>query len=133
MTESAMPMGKLAKIYIKIRTAMQEKTKQYEAELAALKDQQSQVANAMKELMQSAGAKSVKTEFGTVMMGTKTRYWTQDWDEFKKFVVQHNAVDLLERRIAQSNMAQFLSENPERIPPGLNAESELTISVRKAT
>jgi len=68
-----------------------------------------------------------------VVLSVKTRYNTQDWDSFKKFVVEHDAVDLLEKRIAQTNMSQFLEENPGLVPPGLNSSSEYDISVRKPT
>jgi hypothetical protein len=39
----------------------------------------------------------------------------------------------LEKRIAQTNMAQFLEENPGVVPPGLNSMTEYAISVRKPT
>jgi len=79
------------------------------------------------------GVTSVRTAQGTVVLSVKTRYNTQDWDSFKKFVVEHDAVDLLEKRIAQTNMSQFLEENPGLVPPGLNSSSEYDISVRKPT
>ena len=44
-----------------------------------------------------------------------------------------NALDLLEKRIAQTNMATFLEENPGVYPPGLNSVTEYAISVRKPT
>jgi hypothetical protein len=83
--------------------------------------------------MKSMGVKSVQTSFGTVSMVTKTRYNTQDWDSFKKFILEHEVVDLLEKRISQTNMANFLDENPGVLPPGLNASTEFDISVRKPT
>ena len=52
---------------------------------------------------------------------------------FKKFILEHEVVDLLEKRIAQTNMANFLEENPGVLPPGLNAMTEYDISVRKPT
>jgi hypothetical protein len=61
----------------------------------------------------------------------KTRYSTQDWDSFKKFIVEHDVVDLLEKRIAQTNMARFLEENPGSVPPGLNSFSDFEIRVTK--
>ena len=64
-------------------------------------------------------------------MSVKTRYSTSDWDSFKKFVVEHDALDLYEKRIAQTNMKQFLEENPGAVPPGLNSSAEYDISVRK--
>jgi hypothetical protein len=73
----------------------------------------------------------VNTAFGTVSMVQKTRYSTQDWDAFKDFIVANDAVDLLEKRIAQTNMAQFLADNPGSVPPGLNAFSDFEIRVTK--
>jgi hypothetical protein len=85
----------------------------------------------MKDQMQALGVKSVQTTFGTVSMIHKTRYSTQDWDSFKKFIIEHDVVDLLEKRIAQSNMAKFLEENPGSVPPGLNSFSDFEIRVTK--
>jgi hypothetical protein len=79
------------------------------------------------------GSTSVKTEFGTVIMSMKTRYNTHDWDAFKAFMVEHDALDLMEKRISQLNMRRFLEENPALVPPGLNSDSEYVISVRKPT
>jgi len=131
MTTEIVPMDKLARVYLKIRAAKSTLTQQYEAELADLDKQENEIEQAMKTQMLALGTKSMRTEFGTVMLGTKTRYTTQDWGAFKEFVIQHDAVDLLERRIAQRNMAQFLEENPELVPPGLNSDTEYQISVRK--
>jgi hypothetical protein len=35
------------------------------------------------------------------------------------------------QRINSANMAQFLEENPELLPPGLNAEVSQTITILK--
>lgn len=131
--ENAIPMDRLAKIYIKMRSQIQALTQKYEAEVADLKAQQDEVSNAMREQMKALGTKSVKTDFGTVSLTLKTRYSTNDWDSFRTFVVTNNAVDLLEQRIAQRNMAIFLEANPGLVPPGLNSDSEYAVSVRKPT
>jgi len=130
-TEDLVPMDKLAKIYLKIRTKVQLLTQDYEKQKAGLETQKSEVANAMRDQMKALGSKSVKTEYGTVMLGVKTRYTTQDWDSFKDFCIKNNTIDLLERRIAQRNMAKWLEENPEDVPPGLNSDSEYEVTVRK--
>ena len=133
ITVDVLPLDRLTKIYMKIRTASAQLSKEYEAMLADLDAQKQAIANEMKDQMRAAGVRSVKTEFGTAILGEKTRYWTDDWDSFKKFVVQHDALDLFEKRIAQKNMAEFLQENKGLIPPGLNADSEYVVSVRKPT
>ena len=133
MQEEVVPMDKLAKVYLKIRDRIGELTKTHDEVIEGLKAQQAEVANAMKMHMLALGSTSMKTDFGTVMLGLKTRYSTRDWESFKKFVVEHDAVDLLERRIAQRNMEQFLKESPDLVPPGLDADSSYEISVRKPT
>jgi hypothetical protein len=133
MSEEAIPLDKLALIYRKIRDKIAALTKEYDTQVELLKAQQDEVKFAMKDQMKALGVKSVRTDLGTVTLTTKTRYNTQDWDSFKDFVLEHRLVDLLEKRIAQTNMAQFLEENPGVVPPGLNSSSEYDISVRKPT
>ena len=132
--ESAtIPMDKLARVYRKMQTKIQQLTAVYETEVEVLKAQQEAVKTALKDQMLALGVKSVNTTEGTVILSTKTRYSTQDWDAFKEFMKEHDALDLLEKRIAQTNMATFLQENPTLVPPGLNSNSEYNVSVRKPT
>jgi len=133
MEEDAIPLDKLVKIYRKLRTKMTELTQEYDTQAEVLKAQQDEIKNAIKEQMKTMGVTSVRTTEGTAVMSVKTRYTTQDWDSFKKFMIEHEALDLLEKRIAQNNMAQFLEENPGVVPQGLNSSSEYDISVRKPT
>lgn len=131
--EVSVPMDKLAKVYRKMQTRIQELTAAYETEVEVLKAQQDHVKGALKDQMLALGLTSVRTDEGTVILSTKTRYSTTDWDEFKDFVKEHDALDLFEKRIAQTNMAQFLRENPALVPPGLNSNAEYSVSVRKPT
>jgi hypothetical protein len=48
-----------------------------------------------------------------------------------KFIVEHNAPQLLHERIHQTNLKEFLEANPDTLPPGLNVDSEYTITVRR--
>jgi hypothetical protein len=133
MSDETVPIDRLAKIYRKVRSQIATLTQEYDTKVEELKAVQDEVANAMKDQMKAMGVTSVRTPEGTVVLSVNTRYSTQDWDSFKKFVVEQDAVDLLEKRIAQSNMRQFLEENPGTVPPGLNSNSEYSVSVRKPT
>ena len=133
MDEQQLSLERLAKIYIKIRNTIQAVNKEYEGKIEELKAQQDIVSNAMKDQMMAQGMKTARTDNGTIILGQKQRFYTQDWAAFKQFVVEHDALDLFERRISQSNMQQFLEANPALVPPGLNAETEFTVSVRKPT
>jgi hypothetical protein len=131
MTEDTIPLDKLAKVYRKIKEQIDTLTREYDTKVETLKASQDQLKFAMKDQMKALGVKSVNTAFGTLSMVSSTRYSTQDWDSFKRFIVENDAVDLLEKRIAQTNMAQFLEENPGVVPPGLNSFSDFEIRVTK--
>jgi hypothetical protein len=133
MNDEIIPLDKLARIYRKIKTEIDSLTQEYDTKLEQLKAQQDELRFAMKDQMKALGVKSVNTAFGTLSMVNKIRYSTQDWDSFKRFMVENDALDLLEKRIAQTNMAQFLEENPGVVPPGLNAFSDFEIRVTKPT
>ena len=132
MSEDTVPLDKLAKVYRKIKLQIDTLTQEYDTQVETLKAQQTEIANAMKEQMQALGVTSVRTDQGTVVLSVKTRYSTADWDSFKKFVMEHDALDLFEKRIAQTNMKQFIEENAGLIPIGLNTDSEYTIVVTRS-
>lgn len=126
------PIDKLAEIYIKIRDARQDAQRSFEDADAKMKEQLDTIAERMLEVCKATGADSIKTKAGTIVRSIKTRYWTSDWESMYEFINEHNALPLLEKRIAQSNMKQFLEENPEVLPKGLNVDNEYTIVVRRS-
>ena len=121
-------IDKLVSIHAKIKAKMDSLDKQ----LAELEEQRVEVRVAIKDMMKEQNLQTVRTTSGTVSLMTKTRYNTQDWDSFKKFIIEHEVPDLLEKRIAQGNMATFLEENPGVLPPGLNSITEFDIRVTPA-
>jgi hypothetical protein len=133
MEDTDIPLDKLVKIYRKIKMEIDTMTQEYDTKLEVLKGQQDEIKFAIKDQMKALGVKSVTSPFGTVSMMLKTRYNTNDWSSFKDFILEHSAVDLLEKRVAQTNMAQFLEENPGVVPPGLNSVSEFEIRITKPT
>lgn len=133
MDEEQVPFDKLVKVYRKMKQEIDTLTQEYDTKVELLKAQQDEIKFAIKDQMKALGVTSVKSPFGTVSMRTTTTYTTNDWASFKEFVLEHGAVDLLFKRIAQSNMAQFLEENPGVVPPGLNSVTEFNIVVTKPT
>jgi hypothetical protein len=122
-TEAPLPLDKLVRIYRKMRD--------HEAALLPIKEQHEAVKQAIKDQMLTLGTTSVRTPNGTVTLSTMRRYSTNDWDSFKTFMVENEAIDLLEHRISQTNMRRWLEENPGLVPPGLNSNAEYSVSVRK--
>lgn len=118
---------KLAKVYVKIRDARRELKRQDDA----LEEQLKKVASELLNICKEQGAATIRTEYGTISRRTSRRYWSNDWESFFKFVKEQDAFNLLYQRINTANMQQFLEENPDLCPPGLNAEIEQTIVITK--
>ena len=123
--ENDINIDKLVQIHAKIKAKMDA----IDSQLAKLEEQRMEVRLAIKDMMKADNLETVRTTSGTVSLMKKTRYNTQDWDSFKNFIIEHQVPDLLEKRIAQSNMATFLEENPGLLPPGLNSITEFDIRV----
>ena len=125
------PLSKLAKMYIKIRTAMQEIQQEYDNKIGELEEQKQMISLAMKDQLLALNATNVKTEAGLVILSKKTKFYPGDWDAFSTWVKQHDALDLLERRVHQLNTKQYVDENSGEIPPGLTTDTQYIITVRK--
>ena len=117
--------------YRKIRDAINEKEEAHKAEIAALKAQQDLVSDALLALCNEQNLDSIRTPAGTVTRTMNTRYWTNDWESMHSFIKEHDALYLLEQRIHNGNMKQFLEDNPDDLPIGLNADTKYVVRVRK--
>lgn len=123
---------KLAEIYVKIRDARTALKEKFESEDDVLKAQLDLLSEKMLDLCKDIDADSIRTGAGTIIRKTDTRYWTTDWDSMYQFIEDNDAFPLLEKRIHQTNMRQFLEEHPDKLPVGLQADSKYTIVVRRS-
>lgn len=133
MAEEApkVPVEKLVRVYLKINAALTQIRQDYEAQEKALKDKMATVKSALLQHCKDNNVESVRTTEGLFYRTVKANYWTSDWDSMRKFIIEHKIPELLHERIHQTNMKQFLEENPDLLPPGLNVDSEYTITVRR--
>jgi hypothetical protein len=127
-----MDANKLVQVYIKISDAKEIKTKQHEEEIAALDEQLAAVEESLLEICKNTGQDGGKTQYGSFTRTVKTRYWTSDWDSMYQFIKDHDAPELLERRVHQGNFKEFLQENPDKMPQGMNVDSRYSVTVRRA-
>lgn len=128
---SDIPIEKLTRAYLKIRTRRSELKAEFTEQDDNLKLQQEKIKQALLKHCEETGAESVRTSEGLFYRTVKQKYWTSDWEEMGKFVVENNLPQLFAKSLNQTNMKQYLEENPEKMPKGLNVDSEYVISVRK--
>lgn len=126
------PTEKLVKAYIKMRDARSVLSAEFEAKDKEIKEKMRVVENYLLEACKRAGGNVSIPGVGVVMRGVDTRYWTSDWEAMHNFIKENNALELLERRIAQRAMGEFLKSNPDKMPKGMNVESKYTVTVRRS-
>ena len=124
-------VDKLVKTYAKIRDKRAEITAKYKEEEGQLREKQDKVKSALLGYCKEHEVDSVRTASGLFYRTVKQRYWTSDWESMHKFIMEHDLPEFFEKRLNQTHVRQFLEDNPDLLPAGLNVDSEYTISVRK--
>ena len=125
-------IGELVKIYLTIRNERERIEAEWKAKDAEFKADLSAIEQQMMITCNEANAKSIKTDYGTVMRRLNERYTVADGDSFRRFVMENALPELFEARIHQGNFKEFITEHKdEGLPPGVNVMREFTIVVRK--
>lgn len=125
------PIEKIVAAYIKMRDTKDALYKEYSAKANEIEEQMTVLKHKLIEISKETGATSFSTPHGVAYRTVKNRYWTNDWSSFYDFMRERGTMELLEKRIHQTNMKEFLDQNPEVHPPGLNIDSEYEITVRR--
>lgn len=123
----------LVAAYRRIRAAISEAEEAHEAKIKGLKEKMELVSTELLNFCNEQNLDSIRTPEGTVSRRVQTRYWSTDWEEMYKFIEEHNVPFVLEKRIHNGNMKQFLEENPDVLPIGLQVDNKYVIQVRKPT
>ena len=90
---------KLVKVYLKMRDARAKLSKEFDEADGAIKSQMKLVEVELLKVCNSVGASSIRTEYGTIMRGVDTRYWTSDWGAMHEFIKETGQVDLLRIKV----------------------------------
>lgn len=124
-------VDRLTQVYIKIRDKRAQIAAEFKEKDDKLKSQLDSVKSALLDYCNEQGVESVRTGHGLVYRTTKVRYWTSDWDSMNTFILENGLPEFYEKRLNQGVVKSYLEENPESIPPGLNSNTEYTLTVRK--
>ena len=131
MTEEKTAAAALAEKYIKLRDARKKLKELYEAKDALLETEMNDISGNLLELCKEQDASSIKTTGGTIIRSITTQYDPGDWDAVYEVVKKYNAPYLLQKRIHNGAMKEFLDQHPEAFPVGMNVNNRYTITVRR--
>lgn len=125
------PVEKLVRVYLKMRNAKNEIAAEYDGKLEKIEAEIDTVKRALLDYCKEQNLESVRTESGLFYRTIKRRYWTNNWEAMGQFVLENKIPDVYEKRLHQGNIQTWIEQNPDKLPPGLNIDSEYQITVRK--
>ena len=125
------PIEQIVTTYIKIRDKRDRLYQEFKENTAKLDEDMQILKHKIVELSTQTGVTSFSTPTGIAYRTVKNRYWTNDWESFYTFMREQGSMELLEKRIHQTNIKEFMDSNPEVHPPGLNIDSEYEITIRR--
>jgi hypothetical protein len=129
-----MNTDQLVETFITLRNERDRMRNEWEAKDAVIKEEMTTLEQALLAICNETNATSIKTDKGTVIRKLNERFFCTDWDNFRDYVLEHQALELLERRIHQGNFKEFIAEREkEGLPPGVNVMREFGVTVRKPT
>ena len=127
-------LDELVQTYLTIRNERDSLARQFQLKDQELRADLQQLEQVMLNSCNEVSANSIRTGSGTIIKSLKENYVCSDWTNFKGFILDNEAPELLQQRIHQANFKEFLSSrSDDGLPPGISTMREFNIVVRKPT
>ena len=97
--------------YIKLRDAVEARTRAFETELEPYKAGMTAIEGAMQEHLNANNLDNVKSEFGTAFKKTSTRVRVADRNSFNEFVVQQGSLDWFTNAVSKEKIVDYVKEH----------------------
>ena len=133
MEGNKISLPKLVKAFRALREERSNLKSDFEAEDKRLAAKQDKIKEVLLTHCRENDINSVRTDEGTFTRTKKVNYWTNDWEKLYEFILEHQIPDILQRRISQTNLKEWLEDenNKGLLPKGLQADAEYTITIQK--
>ena len=97
--------------YIKLRDAVEARTKAFDAELEPYRAGMTAIEGAMQEHLNANNLDNVKSEFGTAFKKTSTRVRLADRNSFNEFVMQQGSLDWFTNAVSKEKIVDYVKEH----------------------
>tara|TARA_B100001778_G_C18287249_1_gene493690 strand:- start:51 stop:464 length:414 start_codon:yes stop_codon:yes gene_type:complete len=133
MKEKKISLPKLVKAFRALRDERSKLKEDYKKEDNSLEVKQDKIKEVLLMHCRDNDVNSVKTDEGTFTRTKKVNYWTSDWENLHKFILEHKIPDILQKRISQANLKEWLEDEKNKglLPKGLQVDAEYTITIQK--
>lgn len=130
---ASLNIEKVVQAYNAIRDARTVRRHAYEAEDVKLEADQQLLKGVLLQLLNQSGARSMTTDAGTVFKSEKIKPSAADWGVIWDWMKEHDAPDLVERRLKTTFIKDYMEANAGALPPGVNVMREFEVTVRRPT
>ena len=132
MSEDVVKLDSIVKTYLTIRDEKERLAREHDMKDRELANDLAQIEQVLLSSCNDINADSIRTSVGTIIKTTRENFVCSDWDNFKSYVMDNEAIELLQQRIHQANFKEFLNGREEEgLPPGISTMREFKITVRK--
>ena len=126
-----MQYDRMVRAYMKIRDARAELKKEFEEKDKELKSKLSILEGEFQKAFSETGSTSIKTDDGIVFRQTVTKASIADSSTFLPWVREHDALDMLQKRVTIKAVTDYIEEFGET-PPGITVYREHEVRIRKS-
>lgn len=118
--------------YMKFRRKKEALENQVKEDLAEIKAKMTKLESWLMQKADEDGVTSFKTTAGTAFVTTTDYANVADWDAVLTFIKNHEAFDMLEKRVSKTAVRAHMDETGD-VPPGITYGTKVGINVRKPT
>ena len=124
MSEEKVDLDKLVKVYIAVRDKKEELTSNYKEEVAKLELKMDVIKSKLDDVFESGRMDSISTKSGTAYRKVETTYTINDWEGLYEFVDKHKLPQVLQKRLKQGVLKEWLEKKSNEVPRGVNSFSK---------
>lgn len=124
-------MDDLSQQYLRLRQKRELLKERFLSEDGELERAMAGIEEQLLTTLNESNSNSMSTNSAVIMRSVRKRYMPTNWDAVYKLIDKHKAYGLLEKRVHNGNMKDFLEEHPDEYPAGLNVDSRYAVTVRR--
>lgn len=126
-----MDAQQLIEKFVQVRDKRAEIKQEYEAKDEKYRAAQEMIKRELLKHMESVNSTQLKGDAGTAYRNLVRRFGAADWNQVWGFIKENDRFDMLEKRLGQKAMADYLDETGE-MPPGVNLHQEYDVTIRRS-
>ena len=124
-------MDELSVQYIRLRQKREILKERFTAEDGELEKAMAEIEAQLLDTLNASNSNSMSTNSAVVIRTVRKRYMPSNWKAVYELIKKHDAYGLLEKRVHNGNMKDFLEEHPDEYPAGMNVDSRYAVTVRR--